>query len=149
LFVNFRSLHRFTVYDLANIKHFANQASVAISNAQLYRKTKRQADVFKTLYEAGSISTGRISLDEILIHLAKQAVSLLRPENNQKLCFGHLALVESGVYKSVAASSDQVFERLRSRSYSVNFSEPGEQRIGIAGRVVITGETQNIGRELH
>lgn len=44
MFVNFRSAHRFTSDELNTIQLFADQAAVAIRNAQLYTETIRQCE---------------------------------------------------------------------------------------------------------
>jgi GAF domain-containing protein len=41
MFVNYRSLHQFTLEELANIELFAHQAAVAIHNAQQYEELRR------------------------------------------------------------------------------------------------------------
>ncbi len=47
MFVNYRIRHRFTVDELTNIELFANQAAVAIRNAQLYQQLQQQYDELK------------------------------------------------------------------------------------------------------
>ncbi|MCP4363403.1 MAG: GAF domain-containing protein, partial [Chloroflexi bacterium] len=53
MFVNYRSLHRFTESELINIELFANQAAVAIRNAQLYQAEQQRV---KELSGLNSIS---------------------------------------------------------------------------------------------
>jgi PAS domain S-box-containing protein len=55
MFVNFRSAHRFTADEIAAIQLFADQAAVAIRNAQLYR-------VMHRLYE-GLLQAGQAALE--------------------------------------------------------------------------------------
>lgn len=49
MFVNYRTLHRFTSEDLTNIEIFANHAAVAIRNAQLFRDQSRSLNEQKLL----------------------------------------------------------------------------------------------------
>ncbi len=53
MFVNFRSLHRFTADEIATIQLFANQAAVAIRNARQYDEIVRDANLRKGLLRAG------------------------------------------------------------------------------------------------
>jgi len=58
MFVNYHSRHRFTADELTNTELLANQAAVAIRNAQLYEETIRRATALEALYEAGRAVTG-------------------------------------------------------------------------------------------
>lgn len=49
MFVNYRTPHRFTAKELANIEPFANQAAVAIRNAQLYEESKQTYERLKQI----------------------------------------------------------------------------------------------------
>lgn len=44
IFINYRSSHRFTADELINMELFANQAAVAIQNAQLYQEVRTQLE---------------------------------------------------------------------------------------------------------
>ncbi|MBV7338971.1 GAF domain-containing protein [Chloroflexi bacterium TSY] len=73
MFVNFRRPHHFTADELINIELFANQAAVAIRNAQLYHQVQRRAKALGTLYTASRAMTSSLALDKILATLAEQA----------------------------------------------------------------------------
>jgi len=53
MFVNFRSPHRFTADEIATIQLFADQAAVAIRNAQQYAEIVRDAKLREGLLQAG------------------------------------------------------------------------------------------------
>ncbi len=77
LFVNYRERHRFTTDELTSAELFANQAAVAIRNAQLFRELTRKLDAQETL---GRLSKGLLnsaSLDEILEPPTRLAAHLL------------------------------------------------------------------------
>ncbi len=74
MFVNYRSRHRFTADEMANIEMFAHQAAVAIRNAQLYSDVKHRNIQLQTAARV-SKSTSTILDPETLM---KEAVKLIR-----------------------------------------------------------------------
>jgi len=77
LFVNFRSRHRFSTNEIETIKLFANQAAVAIRNAQLHAGAKKRAEALEGLYDAGQTITSTLTLDDTLQRLTEQALHIV------------------------------------------------------------------------
>lgn len=115
----------------ASLRGFANQATLAIENAQLYERTRARLDELSTLHQVSVAATSTTELAEILDRI----VGVLQ----QTLGFPYLALMlldEQEQRLKVTASaghSPEVMERVQPRM--------GE---GITGWVASTGEPQNV-----
>ncbi len=142
MFVDFRSSHRFTSDEIATIRLFADQAAVAIRNAQLYQKLQQRIDTLQALYEAGKAITGALTLQETLDRITEQARHLVS-RSLEEGCFSHLALVEGHILHFAAACTPEVLAGLRERVGDIDLEHAA--RIGITGRVVKTGQSQNVG----
>jgi GAF domain-containing protein len=145
MFVNYRSPHRFTDDELTNIQLFANQAAVAIRNAQLYDETNERAATLQTLYEAGKTITASLVLDEILKQILQQARQLTG-KRGKEACFGDIKLVREERLYFEAVFPEGALERLqRQFERGVEFKEGVDSRVGITGRAARTGEPQLVG----
>ncbi len=65
MFVSYRSLHHFTDAERTSIKLFANQAAIAIQNAQRHEKTKRHNEELEALHEAARAMASAIKADDV------------------------------------------------------------------------------------
>ena len=65
LFINYRSSHTFTTDEIANIELFANQAAVAIRNAQMYQAQQRHAQVLGSIQEMAAQVSALSQRDEL------------------------------------------------------------------------------------
>ncbi len=139
MFVNYRSSHRFTTDELTNIELFANQASVAIRNAQLYDELQKRAAALQALYEAGRAITGTLSLDEILRHIVEQAWRLAELREG-KTHFSHLALVDGNRIRFVAAYPSEALTKLQDGVHEIDLER--DVPIGITGRIVVTRQSR-------
>jgi GAF domain-containing protein/DNA-binding LacI/PurR family transcriptional regulator len=139
MFVNYRSPHHFTGQEIADIKLFANQAAVAIRNAQLHDDATRKTKYLQALYDAGQAVTSTLTLDEILNHIAEQA-SLLTAHQGQQPIFCNLVLKENNILTVKVSYSASHVSSLVEKGYIIDLE--GNQRIGVVGRVVKTGKTQ-------
>ncbi|MGC1378538.1 MAG: GAF domain-containing protein [Anaerolineales bacterium] len=139
MFVNYRTPHHFTGQEIDDVKLFANQAAVAIRNAQLYDDAMRKTRYLQALYDAGTAVTSTLTLDEILNRIVEQA-SLLTAHKGQQAIFCNLALKENNrlIFK-VSYSASHV-PSLVGKGTIIDLE--GDKRIGIAGRVVKTGRSQ-------
>jgi GAF domain-containing protein len=146
MFVNYRAYHRFTSNELANIELFANQAAVAIRNAQLYRESQERARVLESLYQAAQIVTRSLSLPDVLQMIAEQAWKLAEPSGEKQAQLSHVALREGNTLSFVAAYPLEHLAGLRSQVGDVDLERGPEGRIGISGRAVKTGQIQRVGR---
>ena len=140
MFVNYRSQHKFSDEDRTELELFANQAAVAIHDAQLYEKEQRQAGTLKALNEAGRAVTSSLDLKRTLDQLAKWASRIAgdRKRTNSLTC---IRLVDDGRMRLVAAYSpeqdDEIYESIGA---DIHLKET-EGRIGIVGRVAISGKS--------
>ncbi|MFQ6082195.1 MAG: GAF domain-containing protein [Candidatus Aminicenantia bacterium] len=58
------------------MNYFANQAAIAIRNAQLFKETKRKAEEMKVLYEIGVVSLSTLELDKLLKLISEKVMKL-------------------------------------------------------------------------
>ncbi len=142
MFVNFRSPHRFTSDEIATIQLFADQAAVAIHNAQLYEQVQKRATALQALYEAGKAVTSTLTLDEILSRIAEQAWKFTG-HYGMPARFTHLALVEGNRLKFKAAYPSEYLPGLRKGVGDIDLEQ--DERIGITGRAVKAGRSQLVG----
>jgi GAF domain-containing protein len=145
MFVNYRAAHRFTSDELDNIELFANQAAVAIHNAQLYERQQKQTIALHALYEAGRAVTGPLDLDEILKRIVEQAWYLVSYENRQIL-YASIALKDGEKAKIVAAyPPEELTQTYAILGDEIILDATQNGRIGIVGRAIKTGEPQLAG----
>ncbi|HEX6385451.1 MAG TPA: GAF domain-containing protein [Anaerolineae bacterium] len=108
---------------------FANQAAVAIQNAQLFDTVQRRAEQFRVIGELGRRITSILAIDELLVQTARSI----------RDSFGyyhvHIGLVEGDevVYKTGAAWDDPQFQLCESTRLKVG-------QDGFVGWVAATGE---------
>ncbi len=139
MFVNYRTRHRFTADELSNIELFANQAAVAIHNAQLHDETRKRAEALEGLYEAGRALTSTLALDEVLARIAEQALRIVGA-NPQEGCFSHVALLEQNKLRFIAGFPLEILTDLRQNVGEMDLQKDAKK--GIDGRAVITGQSQ-------
>ncbi len=139
VFVNYRTRHRFTGEELADIELFADQAAVAIRNAQLYNETIKRASYLETLYEAGKAVTSTLALDEILGCITEQA-RLIIGRSGSQACFSYLALLEGNRLSLKTASPTAYLPGLHERLGHIDLEH--DRHIGIIGRAVKTERSQ-------
>ncbi len=81
LFINYRSLHKFTEEEKNSIRLFAHQAGIAIHNAQLFSRSQKQTQALKELHDIGSgllsIPSTRKKLKEVMDEVAQTACKSL------------------------------------------------------------------------
>jgi GAF domain-containing protein/CheY-like chemotaxis protein len=142
MFVNYWRQHRFTDNELTNIELFANQAAVAIRNAQLYEQVQKRAIALQALYEAGQAVISTLSLFDILGRFAEQVCRLVDNPGTQ----AHILLVEGDKLKFTSAYPPEVLPWLREQiGHEIDLKKSQNGRTGITGRVVRTGESQRVG----
>lgn len=144
MFVNYCKPHRFTLHERTNIELFANQAAVAISNAQLYEREQKRTRSLEALYEAGHAIT--VSLDEskILKSIARQAWQIAKSSGKQAN-FSDIRMVYGSKVRLEAVYPHKTLSPPRSQvGDEIDLSEGLAGDIGIIGWAVITGEPQLI-----
>lgn len=83
MFIFHRQQRHFTEEELEHVELFANQAAVAIYNAQLFERRNRRTAVLEAIYAAGKAVNSTLKRDEVLNHIAEQAWRLVSFPNRQ------------------------------------------------------------------
>jgi GAF domain-containing protein len=142
MFINYRTMHRFTEDEIQDALQFANQAAVAIHNALLHDDVVQKAEVMKGLYEAGKTITDTLSLEEALNRIAEQALHVVGKSCEEEGCFSHIALRKGDLLRFGGAYPRQMLPRLqKERVIDLKTST----KIGIVGRCVQEGKPQRVG----
>ena len=147
LFVSYRSRYKFTTEELENIQLFADQAAMTIQNAQVRYALKQQRSKWASaLYQAGKAVTGTAhALDETLELLVQYAYKLMEADGKEGAHSYIRLLSEKDTldFKTVHPRLSRAI--LRARNDKLKTSVSGITRIGITGRVLLTGESINEG----
>ncbi|HEV7683907.1 MAG TPA: GAF domain-containing protein [Pyrinomonadaceae bacterium] len=144
MFVNYRSRHRFTREEIDSIQLFADQAAIALSNAQLYEQSRKRAEALDGLYRAGRAVTGSLSLQKTLERITQQALIVVGISEDEQRCFSHVLFRVGDDLRFMAASSPRGASLLRRTLSKINLAGQG-RTLGIAGRAAKTGTPQNVG----
>ncbi len=142
VFINYRVFHPFPDREQEAFLLFANQAAVAIRNAQLFEQMNRKTTSLQALYEAGKALSGTLALGDILNHIVEQAWRLTGRYGKQAR-FSHLALREGRWLRFRAAYPRECLPGLQKGVGDIDLEGGG--RIGVTGRAVKTGESQLVG----
>lgn len=135
LMVSHRTPHRFTSEELNYIELFANQAAVAIHNAQLYQRERRQAVGLLRLDNATTaIANSEKLLKEIYFEIAKQALHLTGTYG-KTAHFGHLVTIDENKIVFEACHPRETYPELVEKVGILHLDQTIE-RFGIIGRAV-------------
>lgn len=145
MFVNYCTPHRFKDDEIKDALQFADQAAVAIRNAELHNQALKHAEALESLYEAGQTITKTLSLNDTLTRIAEQALHIVGAHCKQAGCFSHIALRDGNKLNFVAAQPNEMLFLLQN---TVDIDLVLSTKKGIAGRVALTGETRNI-KDVH
>ncbi|MET0625917.1 MAG: GAF domain-containing protein [Pyrinomonadaceae bacterium] len=143
IFANFSVPHKFTDDETNSIQRFADQAAVALINAQLYEQERRRVGALTELHEAGRAITGKLGLNEILSEIPRQALRVLGAADGEDGYFSHVALLEGRTLDFRAASSERILRRLRRGSARIEI-DSALDRAGIAGEAARWEMVRNI-----
>ena len=66
-----RNRDQFTARDVAIVRQFAAHVAVALVNARLFERSRRDADAFETLAEIGREVASVLDLDELFARIAQ------------------------------------------------------------------------------
>jgi PAS domain S-box-containing protein len=136
--ISYRSLHRFAEEELDYIHLFTNQAAVAIHNAQLYELQQRQATALLALDKVAQTVTDPDRLrDDVLTAIAEQAWKLTR-RFGKEARFSNVVLLQGRSLEFLASYPLEYLPELRRDVGIIHLD--GEDRIGIMGHAVETGE---------
>jgi sigma-B regulation protein RsbU (phosphoserine phosphatase) len=86
-----RRRQQFTEMDVAIVRQFAAHVAVALVNAQLFERSRRDADAFETLAEIGREVTSLLDLDQLFSRIAELTKGLVDYRT-----FGILLLNDAG-----------------------------------------------------
>lgn len=140
--ISYRSLHRFGEDELEYIRLFANQAAVAIHNAQLYEREQRQATTLLALDKvAHAVSAPAHLVNDVLVAIAEEAWKLTG-RFGQQARFSSVALLDGRRLVFRATYPLVYLAELQAR---VGFIDLDGEKIGITGRVAKTGEALLVG----
>ena len=141
MFINYRTSHRFTEDEIQDALQFANQAAVAIRNAQLHDEVRKRAEVMEGLYEAGKAITSSLALEDTLAQVAEQALHVVGANCPNVGCFSHIALREGDKLRFVATWPPDMLAPLL-QQFEIDLK--GQHKIGIAERCVKEGKPQKV-----
>lgn len=144
MFVNYRTQHRFTAEELSSIELFANQAAVAIRNAQLHEQIQKRAKALQSLYETGKALTSSLDLNEILNRIAEHAWHITGCRIDQ-ISFASIALIKEATIRLMTTyPPDELAKAHGILGEEGNLQGEISGRIGIIGRAIKTGESQRV-----
>jgi len=142
MFVNYRWLRRISSDEEANIRLFANQAAVAIGNAQLHERVTKRVRALEAIHETGVAVTGTLELNEILHRIAEQAWHLAGCAGDP-IAFASIWLKDTTGPRLVAAyppeTLDAAVEALGDNGYLMPETCG---RIGVIGRAIKSKTSQ-------
>lgn len=142
MFINHRTLHRFTEDEINNALEFADQAAVAIRNSQLHAETQKRAEAFQELYDGGKVITSALTLEETLQRIEEHALRLIGIDSAKRGCFSHIALLENNKLRFIAASSKPIYQKLKKEIVELDLIKG--PKIGIAGKAIKSRATQYV-----
>jgi PAS domain S-box-containing protein len=157
MFVNYCKPHRFTLHERTNIELFANQAAVAISNAQLYEREQKRTQSLEALYKAGRAITGSLDESKILMSIAKQAWQIAKSKG-KPANFSDIRMVYGSKIRLEAIYPGKKLSQTTAQlGAEIDLSRGLDGDIGIIGWAAIKGEPQLVSdvnkvpyyRELH
>lgn len=139
-----RQMHNFTPEEVEDIELFANQAAVAIYNAQLFERRLRRTAVLNAIYAAGQAVNSTLKRDKVLNHIAEQAWRLVESPDRQITYAGIWLRHSSDAAELVAAYPPEELRRTRQAvGGKTLLRDPNKNgRNGILWRVFDTGESQ-------
>ena len=142
LFANYRTLHRFQSDELLDIELLANEAAVAIHNAQLLAQAQRQAQTLEGLNKAARAVTTSLDLDNILQTIVSESHRLFM---NQSRELNHVSIwLRQNEFDVQVLSEPPVSDPtnpLYGKRTLTNWAEGiAGERIGITGRTLRTGQ---------
>ncbi len=151
LFVNYRRKHRFSEIEKEAVRIFASQAAIAIHNAKLYDKTRRQSEHRQALVEASAAITAGFTAERKLVldRIAEQAVSHFKDAPGAWAQWGAIMLYDQVARELVCESVwPQALPDLTitpGERWSLDRDQAPDSKIGIAGRAILEAKPQRVG----
>jgi GAF domain-containing protein/ActR/RegA family two-component response regulator len=132
MFVNYRSYHQFTTENLTYINFYANQAAVAIHNAQLLEKAQRRTRLLDAAAKVASGTTAIMDVEDLLDESVRLITEVFDIYNVYHT--GIFLLDKDRKYAILRAVSSEGGHRMLEKEHKLKV---GEQ--GIVGFVTKTG----------
>lgn len=143
LFINYRQPHHFTENELRHIELSANQAAIAIHNAQLFERKQRRTAALEVLHHAGQVVTGSLNQQQILDHIAEQSWQLVS-FTGRRVSYCSIWLVEEGARARVVSAypREELQKTRQAVGPFVDWSAGEHGRTGIMHRAYKTRQPQ-------
>lgn len=142
MFVNYWVQHQFTNDEINNIQALANQAAVAIRNAQLYEELQQRVKALEVMNKAGRLVTHSLVIDEIMGQIAEQAYEITGTTGEHASIVSITRLKDNkAVFEAAYPVQDleKIFNRL---GKEIDIEHGINGRIGVIGRTIKTGKAQ-------
>lgn len=133
--VSYKNKHHFIDDELQNIKLFANQAAVAIRNAQLFERLEKRVRIHEALHEAGRALSSTLDPKQLLSVIVQQAWKLTGASNSS-----HIAALRDNKLVFIAAYPHDRLEQVRRTIGEIDLNR--DQAIGIMGVTAKTKTSQ-------
>lgn len=141
MFVSYRyhSDHFFSDRDYKTLTFLANHAAIAITQQEVFDQERIR---MRNLLHSSQSITSAASLEESLHEIVRQAANLVLSKTTSGSCICHLVEQQGSalVYKATYPTE---LMAVISRKFFIDLSS--ENKIGIIGRCIQTGKTQNVG----
>lgn len=121
MFINYRRSHRFTDDELTNLDLFANQAAVAIRNAQLYQQVNERLDEWRALQQIAASLVGRLELQELLKLVLVGAMQLTNTDSSC-IVFWDARTEKFGMTLTVTRNGNSEMRQSRVRDHDITWS---------------------------
>ncbi len=129
-----------------DLEQFAQQAAVAIHNAQLYAQARKHAAALQALYEAGQAVTGSLDEPGILKQIARQTWNLLHRQGSAMVT-ADIWLQDGMTARFVAGYPDSIAVDIRKTLRdTIDLRPEYIGKKGIIGRAIRTGQVQRVVR---
>lgn len=137
IFVNYRSLHRFSQEELEIVQLFADQAADAIRHVQMYQRERLRTDAFNALHQAAQSIAAAEDLDDILRVIAEQAFTLIA-QVKPSVTFANIRILDGTIARFAAAHPPERLARNNGkRGHEIDLENISPTyRIGVTGRAI-------------
>lgn len=144
MFINYRSKQRTTEVDFGRLRVFADQASIAIANSQLFERVNKHANTLSALCKASRLVSASLDFKVTLAAIAEEACKCAAQGRDGK-CYSDIRLLEGEKAKLQAFYPPELEGTTYQRfGRDLNLSPSQCERLGIVGRVIVSGTPEII-----
>ncbi len=142
MLVGYQARRNIVTSEFEEMELFADQAAVGVHNALLIQQVAKRTSTLRALDTAGRVITSSLESDDILPRLAEQVWRLTHADS-QAGGYADIWLRENDRASIVAAYPSEKLDTIRGLwPNGIDLHRPEEGRIGVVGRVMMTGESQ-------